>query len=127
LIANEVTFFYNSQQTNRNFGGMAEISNAKPVNLSKIESVFDSALQKTSNLISNYMLQSPNKGGNTGPIAATTLSQRIDKILSNFDKLQDLSMAKGSETLDRREANLEAIRRVLQREAYFLDEERKWL
>jgi len=46
------------------------------------------------------------------------LSQRVDKFLVNFDKLRDTSNGQQS---------LEALRNLLKREAFFLDEERKWL
>ena len=59
-------------------------------------SVFDSAMHKTSNLISNYIL-SPSKLGQGGGLGTgvevlstdeiPSLTLRIDKILSNFDKL----------------------------------------
>lgn len=80
--------------------------------------MFDSALHKTSNLISTYLLQSPTRE------QPATITQRIEKILANFDRLNELQIGGNG---DKRESNLEALRRMLQREAYFLDEEKKWL
>lgn len=52
------------------------------------------------------------------PGEGLTLSQRVDKFLVNFDRLRETSS--GQQTL-------EALRNLLKREAFFLDEERKWL
>jgi len=52
------------------------------------------------------------------PGEGLTLSQRVDKFLVNFDRLRDSTNGQQS---------LEALRNLLKREAFFLDEERKWL
>ena len=78
---------------------------------------FDSALHKTSSLIHGYLPSSPAK---QDPVS---LSQRIEQILSHFDRL-DRAAVGGD---DLREQNLEALRKLIAREAYFLDEEKKWL
>jgi len=60
------------------------------------------------------------------------LTQRIDKILSNFDKLAaqrvtgSLDQAR-LDIIEKKEQNIETIRKLLKREAYFIDEEKKWI
>ena len=93
-------------------------------------SAFDSALQKTSNLISNYIL-SPSKHSLLEDKPAEpvpTISQRIEQILSNFDKLSHLQVTPMNlDIIEKRELNLDAVRKILTREAYFIDEEKKWI
>lgn len=50
-------------------------------------------------------------------------------MLSNFDKLSEIQVAPAylQDGSTRQERNVETIRRLLRREAYFLDEERKWI
>ena len=60
------------------------------------------------------------------------MTQRIDKILSNFDKLAaqrvtgSLDQAR-LDIIEKKEQNIETIRKLLKREAYFIDEEKKWI
>ena len=61
-----------------------------------------------------------------------SLTQRIEKILSHFDKLDGhrvqnpLDQAK-LDIVEKKEQNIETIRKLLKREAYFIDEEKKWI
>lgn len=53
-----------------------------------------------------------------------SLSERIDHILQRFDKLDNFRVGTDN-NIERREQNIEVIRKLLQREAFFIDEERK--
>ncbi len=57
-----------------------------------------------------------------------SLSGRVQKSIQVFDQLAEGFLTKSKlELVEKKEKNLEQIKRILLREAYFLDEEKKWI
>eukprot|EP00347_Sterkiella_histriomuscorum_P019040 403343196 len=91
-------------------------------------SIFDQVQQQTSkNMMSSAMLIGLQSLQQNQEKDNLPFSKRIELIISQFEKLQDISVSQIDQQQKKQESSLESLKKVIMREAYFLEQEKRYL